>query len=97
LTATEDDSGTLRSIMSTFDKHLKSIEDKPAESLAAINQKAAWSIAEFSALTGISTQKIRAEINQGRLPVGRVGRRLLILPETGREYLARCEVQLEVA
>lgn len=83
--------------MSTFDEHLAKIEGNPVEALSAINQKAAWSIAEFSALTGISQQKIREEIKQGRLPASRVGRRILILPESGREYLTDCETRLDAA
>lgn len=51
----------------------------------------AWSIAETSSTTGLSTGFIRKEIKGGRLRARRAGRRLLILDRDLREYLGEAQ------
>lgn len=49
--------------------------------------KAAYSIAEFCALTGIGRTKAYEEISAGRLQAKKVGSRTLITAESGKSWL----------
>jgi len=49
----------------------------------------AWSIAETSICTGLSSGFIRKEIKAGKLRVRRAGKRVLILDRGLREYLGK--------
>lgn len=50
--------------------------------------KIAWSVAEVSASTGLSLGFLRNEIRRGSLPIKKFGRRVLVLEEDLRNYLA---------
>lgn len=45
-----------------------------------MNSKVAWSLDDCSRASGLSTRKLRQMIDEGRLRVARVGRRVLIDP-----------------
>jgi excisionase family DNA binding protein len=49
--------------------------------------KIAFGLAEISELTSVSVGMLRKEIRNGRLPVKRCGRRVLILKEDFMNYL----------
>ena len=49
--------------------------------------KAAYSIAEFCALTGIGRTKVYEEILAGRLKAKKAGSRTLITAESGKSWL----------
>ena len=54
-----------------------------------ITQKAAWSLSEISALTGLSLGYLRNEQRSGRLPVKKFGRRVVVLDTDFKKYLER--------
>ena len=47
----------------------------------------AWSLADISEMTGLSTGFLRNEVRAARLQVKRFGRRVLVLDEELRRYL----------
>ncbi len=51
-------------------------------------QRIAWSLAEIAKQTGLSLGFLRNEVRGGRLPVKHFGRRVLVLDESLRRYLA---------
>jgi len=54
-----------------------------------ITHKAAWSLSEISALTGLSLGYLRNEQRSGRLPVKKFGRRVVVLDRDFKSYLER--------
>lgn len=52
-------------------------------------QRIAWSLAEISKQTGLSLGFLRNEVRAERLPVRKFGRRVLVLDDDLRAYLAR--------
>lgn len=50
-------------------------------------QRAAWSLSEISASTGLSIGFLRNEVRRGTLPIKKFGRRVLVLEEDLRSYL----------
>ena len=51
------------------------------------SQRIAWSLAEISEATGLSLGFLRNEVRSERLPIKRLGRRVLVLEEDLRSYL----------
>lgn len=51
-------------------------------------QRVAWSLTEVSAATGLSLGFLRNEVRRGTLPIKKFGRRVLVLEEDLRNYLA---------
>lgn len=51
-------------------------------------QRIAWSLAEISEATGLSLGFLRNEVRRGTLPIKKFGRRVLVLEEDLRNYLA---------
>jgi hypothetical protein len=47
-----------------------------------------WGLEELAAATGLSVGLLRKEIRRGALPVTRIGRRVLVLDEDWRAYVA---------
>ena len=66
-----------------------SLEHSPqrGQGVAVPMSKAAYSITEFCALTGIGRTKAYAEIAAGRLHAKKVGSRTLITAESGKNWL----------
>ena len=52
-------------------------------------EKLAWSLGEISKQTGLSLGYLRNEVRAARLPVRKFGRRVLVLDNDLRVYLAR--------
>jgi excisionase family DNA binding protein len=52
-------------------------------------QRMAWSLAEISEATGLSEGYLRGEVKRGALPVKKFGRRVLVLDEDLRTYMAQ--------
>lgn len=52
-------------------------------------QRIAWSLAEISTSTGLSLGFLRNEVRRGTLPIKKFGRRVLVLEEDLRKYLAQ--------
>jgi hypothetical protein len=50
-------------------------------------QKVAWSITEISQATGLSIGFLRNDVRNGRLPVKKFGRRVLVLQIDLQDYL----------
>ncbi len=53
----------------------------------SIGPRAAWSLTEISALTGLSVGYLRNEQRAGRLPVKKFGRRVVVLNQDLQTYL----------
>lgn len=51
-------------------------------------QRIAWALAEIAESTGLSLAFLRNEVRRQALPVKRFGRRVLVLEEDLRRYLA---------
>jgi excisionase family DNA binding protein len=51
-------------------------------------QRTAWGLAEIAESTGLSLAFLRNEVRRNALPVRRFGRRVLVLEEDLRRYLA---------
>ncbi len=51
-------------------------------------QRIAWSLADISKQTGLSLGFLRNEVRAARLPVRKFGRRVLVLDDDLRRYLA---------
>ena len=51
-------------------------------------QRVAWSLADISNSTGLSLGFLRNDVRRGALPVKKFGRRVLVLDEDLRLYLA---------
>lgn len=64
-------------------EHLNTME------AAATAQRIAWSLAEISNSTGLSLGFLRNEVRRGTLPIKKFGRRVLVLEEDLRKYLAQ--------
>jgi excisionase family DNA binding protein len=62
---------------------------KVHENITTQIERLARSLAEISALTGLSVPFLRNEVRSERLPVRRFGRRVLVLEEDLRDYLTR--------
>jgi len=56
-----------------------------------IDAKAAWSLDDTALSTTLSKRTIQDAIYRGELPCIRVGRRVLLLPESVREWLVSRE------
>ena len=55
----------------------------------SMGPRAAWSLTEISALTGLSVGYLRNEQRAGRLPVKKFGRRVVVLNQDLQTYLQR--------
>lgn len=53
----------------------------------SVGPRAAWSLTEISALTGLSVGYLRNEQRAGRLPVKKFGRRVVVLNHDLQNYL----------
>jgi excisionase family DNA binding protein len=51
-------------------------------------QRIAWGLAEIAESTGLSLAFLRNEVRRNALPVKRFGRRVLVLEEDLKKYLA---------
>lgn len=51
-------------------------------------QRIAWSLTDISDSTGLSLGFLRNEVRRGSLPVKKFGRRVLVLDEDLKNYLA---------
>ncbi len=60
-------------------------------------KRMAWSLAEIAESTGLSLGFLRNEVRRGALPVKKLGRRVLVLEEDLRHYLAREGEQQDAA
>lgn len=58
------------------------------EILAPTQARIAWSLADIAKQTGLSLGFLRNEVRGARLPVRKFGRRVLVLDEDLRRYLA---------
>ncbi len=58
------------------------------ETTATTSARVAWSLAEIAEQTGLSLGFLRNEVRATRLPVRKFGRRVLVLDEDLRRYLA---------
>lgn len=58
------------------------------EILATSSPRIAWSLADIAKQTGLSLGFLRNEVRGTRLPVRKFGRRVLVLDEDLRRYLA---------
>ncbi len=56
--------------------------------ISVTEQRIAWSLADISKQTGLSLGFLRNEVRAARLPVRKFGRRVLVLDEDLRRYLA---------
>jgi excisionase family DNA binding protein len=61
------------------------------------SQRMAWGLGEISEHTGLSLAFLRAEVRNGRLPVRRFGRRVLVKNEDLEAYLDRGSERTERA
>lgn len=52
-------------------------------------QRIAWSLSDISSSTGLSLGFLRNDVRRGALPVKKFGRRVLVLDEDLKQYLAQ--------
>lgn len=67
---------------------MQSNEATPKAQTNEVMQRLAWGLAEIAESTGLSLGFIRNEVRRKALPVKRFGRRLLVLEEDLKNYLA---------
>ncbi|HLL76228.1 MAG TPA: excisionase family DNA-binding protein [Pyrinomonadaceae bacterium] len=63
----------------------------------AQQQRLAWSVAAIEEATGLSQPFIRLKIHTGELPAKRVGRRVLVMDDDLRAFLAQKDYMSEAA
>ncbi len=59
-------------------------------------QRIAWGLSEIAESTGLSLGFLRNEVRRKSLPIKRFGRRILVLEEDLKRYLASGSQQAEV-